>query len=114
MYNMSGHLPLLLVKPLKAQLTKTFFQNYWLSHNWQDQFNVNMVVAILIIRYMTSILLTFAVPITSFLQVLLREREISARHPFSFHDAKNISYVLFCDNCTALAVGPSMRIFPLA
>ena len=66
-----------------------------------------MVVAILILIYMPSILLTFAVPIHQFSTFLLRERDISSRHPFSFHDAKNISYVLFCDNCTALVVGPS-------
>ena len=62
MYNMSGHILLLLVNRLKAQLTKTFFQNHWWSHIWQGPFNVNMVVAILILIYMTSILLSFAVP----------------------------------------------------
>ena len=73
-----------------------------------------MVVAILILIYMTSILLTFAVPIHEFSTFLLRERDIISRHLFSFHDAKNISYVLFCDNCTALVVCPYMYIFPLA
>ena len=73
-----------------------------------------MVVAIFILMYMTSILLTFAVPIHQFSTFLLRERYITSRLPFSFHDAKNISYVPFCDNCIALVVGPSMRIFPLA
>ena len=108
MYNMSGHLPLLLVNPLKAPLTKTF--------NWQGPYtsNVNMVVAIFILIYMTSILLTFSVPIHEFSTFLLRQRDITSRHPFSFHDAKNISYFLFCNNCTALVVCPYMRIFPLA
>ena len=73
--------------------------------------NVNMVVAILILIYMTSILLTFSVPIHQFSTFLLREGNISSQHSFSFHDAKSISYVLFC---TALVVGPSIRIFPLA
>ena len=114
MYNISGHLPLLLVNPLKAQLTKAFFQNYLWSHNWQGPFNVNMVVAIIILIYITSILLTFAVPIHQFSTLLLRERDITSWHPFSFHDAKNISYVLFRNNCNTLVVGHSMRIFPLA
>ena len=96
MYNMSGHLPLLLVNPLNAQLAKTFFQHYWWSHNWQGPFNVNMVVAILILIYMTSILLAFVVSIHQISTFLLRERDITPRHPFSFHDAKNISYVLLC------------------
>ena len=73
-----------------------------------------MVVAIFILIYMTSILLTFAVPIHQFSTFLLREGDITSRHPFSFHEVKNISYVPFCDNCTALVVGPSMCIFPLA
>ena len=73
-----------------------------------------MVVAILILIYMTSILLTFAVPMHEFSTFLLRERDIKSRHPFSFQDAKNISYVLFCDNGTAKMVCPYMRIFPLA
>ena len=63
---------------------------------------------------MTSILLTFAVSIHQFSTFLLRERNITSRHPVSFHGAKNISYVLFCDNCTALVVGPSMLIFLFA
>ena len=45
--------------------------------------------------YMTSILLTFAVPIHEFSTFLFRKRDIISRHPFSFHYAKNISYVLF-------------------
>ena len=47
MYNMSGHLPLLQVNALKAQLIKALFQNYWCSHNWQGPYNENMVVAII-------------------------------------------------------------------
>ena len=115
-YNMSGHLPLLLVNPLKAQLTKTFFQKYRWSHNWQGPFNVFKYDGCDINSniYMTSILLTFAVPIHMFSTFFIRERDITSRHPFSFHDSKNISYVLFCDNCTPLVIGPSMRIFPLA
>ena len=99
---------------LKAQLTKTFFFKYWWSHNWHGPFNVNMVVVILILIYLMSILLTFAVPIHQFSTFLLRESDITSRYPFSFHNAKNISYVMCCDNCTALVVGLSMHIFPLA
>ena len=39
--------------------------------------------------------------------------DITSRRPFSFHDAKTISYVLFCDNCTALKVS-YIRILPLS
>ena len=63
---------------------------------------------------MTSKWLTFAFPIHEFSTFLLKKREITARHPFSFHNAKKISYVLFCDNCTAFEECPYMRIFPLA
>ena len=73
-----------------------------------------MVVAIFLLMYMTSILLPFAVPIQEFCTFLLRKRDITSRIPFSFHDAKKISYVLFCDNCTALKVCPYMLIFYLA
>ena len=58
---------------------------------------------------MTSILLSFAVPIHEFSTFLLGKKDIISQH----HYAKNISYVLFCDNCTALVVCPYMRIFPL-
>ena len=111
---MSGHLPLLQVNALKAPLTNQSFQNYWWSHNWQDPYYVNMVVAIFLLMYMTSILLPFSDPIQEFPTYLLRRGDITSRRPFSFHDAKKISYVLFCDNCTALKVCPYMRIFPLA
>ena len=111
---MSGHLPLLQVYALKAPLTKTFIQNYWCSHNLQGPYNVNMVVVIFLLMYMTSISLPFAVWIQEFSTFLLRENDISSRCPFSFHNAKKISYVLLCDNCTALKVCPYMRIFPLA
>ena len=48
--------------------------------------------------------MTFSVPIQEFSTFLFRKRDITSRRPFSFHDAKKISYVLFCDNCTALTV----------
>ena len=73
-----------------------------------------MVDAILLLMYMTSILLPFAVRIQEFSTFLLGKRDITSRRPFSFHEAKKISYVLFCGNCTALKVCPYMRIFPLA
>ena len=110
---MSGHLPLLQVNALKAPITKAFFQNYWCSYNWQGPYNVNMVVVIFLLMYMTSKLLPFAVRIQEFSTFLLRERDITSRRPFSFHNAKKISYVLLCDNCTALKVYSYMRIFPL-
>ena len=110
MYNMSGHLPLLQVNALKAPLTKALFQNYCWSHNWQGPHNVNMVVAIVLLMYMTSILLPFAVRIQECSTFLLRKRDITSRRPFSLHDAKKISYVLFSDNCTTLKACPYMRI----
>ena len=73
-----------------------------------------MVVAIILLMYMTLIVLPFADPIQEFSTFLLRRRDITSRRTFSFHDAKKISYVLFCDNCTALKVCPYMHIFPLA
>ena len=73
-----------------------------------------MVIAIFLLKYMTSILLPFAVLTQEFSTFLLRKRDITSRRSFSFHDAKKISYALFCDNCTALKVCPYMRIFPLA
>ena len=106
--------PLLQVNALKAPRTNAFFQNYWQSHNWKGPYNVNMVVAIFLPLYMMSILLLFTVPIQEFSTFLLRKREITLRRPFSFHDAKKIAYVLFCDNCTTFKVCPYMRIFPLA
>ena len=72
-----------------------------------------MVIAIFLQMYMTSIFIPSVVRIQEFSTVLLRKRGIISRYPLSFHDAKNISYVLFCDNCTALKVCPYMRIFPL-
>ena len=63
--------------------------------------------------YMTSILLPFFVQIQEFSTFLHRERDIISRRPFSYYDAKKISYVLFCDNCTVLKVCPYMHIFPL-
>ena len=45
---------------------------------------------------MSSILLPFAVPIKEFSTFLLRKRDITSWRPFSFQDAKKISYVLFC------------------
>ena len=114
MYNMSGHLPLLQVNALKAQLTKALFQNYWCSHNWQGPYNVNMVVAIVLLLYMTSILLPFDVRIQECSTFLIRKRDITSWRPFSFHNAKEISYALFCDNCTAFKVCLYMRIFPPA
>ena len=72
-----------------------------------------MVVAIFLQMYMTSLLLTFTVPLQEFCTFLLRKLDITSRLPFSFHEAKKISYVLFCDNCNALKVCPYMRIFPL-
>ena len=41
--------------------TKTLFQNYWWSHNWHGPYNANMVVAIFLLMFMTSIVLIFAV-----------------------------------------------------
>ena len=76
--NMSDHLPLLQVYALKAPLTKAFFQNYMWSHNWQDPYNVNMVVAIFLLMYMTSILLPFAVTIQEYL-TFCSERGTSLR-----------------------------------
>ena len=114
MYNMSGHLPLLQENSLKTPLTKAFFQNYWWSHNWQGPYKVNMVVVIFLLMYMTSILLPFAVPIQEVSTFLLTKTDITSRRSFSFHDAKKISYFLFCDNCTALKVCPYMCIFLLA
>ena len=114
MYCISGHLHLLQVNALKAPLTKAFFQNYWWSHNWLGPYNVNMMIAIFLRMYMTSILLPFADRIQEFSTFLLRKRDITSRRPFSFHDAKKISYVVFCDNCTVLKVCPYMRHFPLA
>ena len=73
-----------------------------------------MVVAIFLLMYMTSILLPFAVPIQEISTFLLRKGDITSRRPFSFHDAKKNSFVLFCDNCTVLNLCPYMRIFPLA
>ena len=63
-----------------------------------------MVVVIFLLMYMTSILLPFAVPIQEVSTFLLRKTDITSRRSFSFHDAKKISYFLFCDNCTALKV----------
>ena len=108
MYNMSGNLLLFQVNALNAPLTKAHFQNYWWSYIWQGPYNKNMVVAIFILMYMTSILLPFAVPIQEFYTFLLRKRDMTSRGPFSFHDAKKISYALFCDNCTALNIGMSL------
>ena len=71
-----------------------------------------MVVVIFLLMYMTSILSPFAVRIEEFSTFLLRERDITSRRPFSFHNAKKISYVILYDNCTALKVCPYMRIFP--
>ena len=73
-----------------------------------------MVVVIVLLLYMTSILLPFDVRIQECSTFLLRKRDITSQCPFSFHNAKEISYALFCDNCTALKVCPYMRIFPLA
>ena len=75
---------------------------------------MNTVVEIFLLMYMTSILLPFAVRIQEFSTFLLREREITSRRPFSFHNAKKISYVLLSDNYTVLKVCPYMRIFLLA
>ena len=72
-----------------------------------------MVVVIFLLMNMTSKLLPFAVRIQEFSTFLFRKRDITLRHPFSFHDAKKIPYVLLCDNCTVLKVCPYMRIFPL-
>ena len=72
-----------------------------------------MDVLIFLLMYMTSILLPFAVRIHEF-STFLRERYTISRRPFSFHNAKKISYVLLRDNCTALKVCPYMRIFPIA
>ena len=55
-----------------------------------------MVVTIFLLMYMSSISLPFAVPIQEFSTFLLRKRDISSWHPFSFQDAKKLSYVLFC------------------
>ena len=74
MYDMSGHLPLLQVNAYKAPLTKAFSQNYWWSQNWQGPYNMNMVVGIYLLMYMTSILLPFAVLIPEFSTFLLRKR----------------------------------------
>ena len=114
MYNMSKHFHLLQVYALKAPLTKAFFQNYWCSHKCQGPYNVNMVVVIFLLMYMASLLLSFAVRIQEFSTFLLRERDITSRRHFSFHNAKKISYVLLCDTCTALKVCPYMCIFFLA
>ena len=73
-----------------------------------------MVDVIFLLMYMTSILLPFAVRIQESSTFLLRERDITSRRLFSFHNAKKISYGLLCDNCTALKVCPYMRIFTLA
>ena len=75
---------------------------------------MNMEVAVLLLICMKSILLTFAFPIHEVSTFLLIKRDITTRHPFSFHDAKKIPYVLFYDNCTASNVCPYMRIFSLA
>ena len=69
-----------------------------------------MFVAIFLLMYMTSILLPFVVPIQEFATFVLRKKGITSRCPFSFHDAKKMSYVLFCDNCTAFKVCPYMHI----
>ena len=114
MYYMSGHLPLLLVIALKASLTKAFFPKLLVKCNWQGPYNVNIVVVIFLLMNMTSISLPFAVWIQEFSTFLLRKRDITLRHPFSFQDAKKIPYVILCDNCTALKVCPYMRIFSLA
>ena len=73
-----------------------------------------MVIAIVLLLYMTLILLPFDVQIQECSTFLLRKRDITSLCAFSFHNAKEISYALFCDNCTALKVCPYMRIFPLA
>ena len=116
MYNMSGHLPLLQVNALKAPLTKTFFQNYWWSHNWQSSFNVNMVVVIFLLMDMTSILLTFSVPIEEF-STFCSERGTSLRGTPS-HLTK-LSYVflwqLYCIKGMSLyAWGASMHLLLLS
>ena len=63
---------------------------------------------------MTSILLPLAILMQELSTFLLRKSDITMRHPFSFHDAKKISYVLFCDNCTAFKAYSYMPISPLA
>ena len=103
--------PLLFVNVLQVQLTTTFFQNYWWSHIT----NVNMVVTILLLTYtvyMTLILLTFAVPLVFYF--FAQKAGHHPWHPFSSHDARKISYVLFCNNKTAIKIYPYMDIFPLA
>ena len=103
--------PFLKVNALKAPLTKAFSQNYWCSHNWQGPHNVNMVVVIFLLMYMTSILLPFADRLQEFSTCLLRERDITSRHPFSFHNAKKISNVFLFDNCTAFVKGMSLYAY---
>ena len=98
----------------KCVKTTTYKGIFPKLYNWQGPYNVNMVVPIFRLMYMTSILLPFVVPIQEFSTFVLRKRDITSRCPFSFHDAKKISYVLFCDNCTAFKVCPYMHIFPLA
>ena len=92
-FHFSGTLEILVAKqptiPCKHVWPSPLFQNYWLSHNWQGQYNVNIMIAILLQIYMTSILLTFAVPIHAFSTFLLGKRDITSRHPFSFMMRRN-------------------------
>ena len=114
MYNMSGRLPLFLVNALKVSLTKAFFQDYWWSLNWQGQYNVNMVVAIFLLIYIYDVnIITFCRSVTIVFYFSLRKMDFTLWCPFSFHDEKKISYILFWDNCTTLKLCPYMHIFPL-
>ena len=57
--------PPVVSKSIKSATNKAFFfKTIWWSHNRQGPLNVNIVVAILILKDMTSLLLTFAVPHT--------------------------------------------------
>ena len=100
-------------KCVKSETNKGIFPKLLVKYNWQGPYNVNMMVMIFLLMNMTSILLPFVTRIHECSTFLIRKRDITLRHPFLFHDATKISYVLLCDNCTALKVCPYMRIFPL-
>ena len=88
---------------MKSKLTGSILCEYGGCDIYSNVYDVNIITFWLLpSRY------------NSFLLFLLKKRDITSRRPFLFHDLKKMSFVLVCDNCTALKVCPSMRIFPLA
>ena len=69
-----------------------------------------MVVAIVLLLYMTSILLPFDVRIQDCSTFFAQKEGHNFASPLLISQCEG---TLFCDNCTALQVCPYMRIFPL-